>query len=67
MHNVHRMSLSVNHVLWESSSIGTAAPRVADSSPLPVGPDGGGTPRPPDDNRLSKVDQTFIRPVCRGG
>ena len=41
--------------MWESSSIGTAAPRVADSTPLPDGPDGGGTPRPPDGNRLSKV------------
>ena len=28
---------------------------MADSTPLPDGPDGGGTPRPPDGNRLSKV------------
>ena len=46
--------------MWESSYMGTAAPKVADSSPLPVGPDGGCTPRPPDDNRLSKVDQTRL-------
>ena len=39
---------------------GHRGPRVADSTPLPVGPDGGGIPRPPDDNRLSKVDQTRL-------